>query len=210
MKIISHRGYWKSPSDKNTSVAFKLSFSLGFGTETDLRDQNSRIVISHDMPIFDAMPLEIFFDIYKNFPGSLPLALNIKADGLQTELMKLINAYEIENYFVFDMSVPDGLLYIQKKFQTYTRQSEYEKDPPFYELAKGVWIDEFHNHWIKNDEITKHINNGKSVSIVSPELHNRPYLEVWQQYKCLEEEIGKDKFMICTDFPELAQSYFNE
>lgn len=38
MKIISHRGFWHNPSEKNTEMAFCRSFELGFGTETDVRD----------------------------------------------------------------------------------------------------------------------------------------------------------------------------
>ena len=38
MQVISHRGYWKAASEKNTQTAFKRSFSLGYGTETDVRD----------------------------------------------------------------------------------------------------------------------------------------------------------------------------
>ena len=29
MRVISHRGFWKSPEEKNQPVAFKRSFDLG-------------------------------------------------------------------------------------------------------------------------------------------------------------------------------------
>ena len=50
MIVLSHRGYWKTAVEKNTPTAFKRSFELGFGTETDVRDRNGELVISHDMP----------------------------------------------------------------------------------------------------------------------------------------------------------------
>ena len=50
MQILSHRGFWKNLSERNTKVAFERSFNAGFGTETDLRDICGKIVISHDMP----------------------------------------------------------------------------------------------------------------------------------------------------------------
>ena len=50
MKILSHRGYWKAPIEKNTREAFVRSFALGFGTETDIRDYMGELVISHDIP----------------------------------------------------------------------------------------------------------------------------------------------------------------
>ena len=62
MRIISHRGYWNTPAEKNTIHAFQRSFALGFGTETDIRDLKGELVISHDMPIGDEIRFEDFLD----------------------------------------------------------------------------------------------------------------------------------------------------
>lgn len=210
MIVISHRGYWLNPSEKNTSKAFKRSFSLGFGTETDIRDRNSKLVISHDMADKKSITVDEFFEIYKDFKASLPLALNIKADGLQTELKLLLTKYKVENYFVFDMAVPDGLQYAKQKFQIFTRHSEYESQPPYYDIAQGVWLDEFNGHWISDEIIEMHLRQNKALCIVSPDLHKRDHQQEWKHYKDLEAKIGKDKIMLCTDFPEQAQEYFNE
>jgi glycerophosphoryl diester phosphodiesterase len=210
MIILSHRGCWQKAEDKNSRKAFERSFSIGVGTETDVRDHNSRLVISHDMPSSDCMMLEDFFDLYKGYQSSLHLALNIKSDGLQTELARLLSDFDIENYFVFDMAVPDGLLYLKQKFRTFTRQSEYESPPAYYELAQGIWLDEFNGHWICDDVIEQHLEQSKALCIVSPELHKRDHWQEWQHYKQLENRIGKNRIMLCTDFPEKAGEYFNE
>nr|WP_315848238.1 hypothetical protein [uncultured Rhodoferax sp.] len=209
MIILSHRGYWKDASEKNTRIAFERSFSLGFGTETDLRDRDGRLVISHDMAGPSAMPLEEFFGIYQESAKQLPLALNIKADGLQAELKRMLLAYDIHNYFVFDMAVPDGLLYARQDFRTYTRHSEFETTPAYYDLAGGVWLDEFAGHWITDAVIEKHLDKSKSICIVSPDLHKRDNAKEWKHYRQLEEKIGTNRLMLCTDFPEQAQEYFN-
>ena len=93
MKILSHRGYWKSDNEKNTRIAFERSFLLGFGTETDIRDLNGELVISHDPPVSERNYVTAidFFKLYKSLGDGLQLALNIKSDGLQEKLMKLIN-----------------------------------------------------------------------------------------------------------------------
>jgi hypothetical protein len=210
MKIISHRGYWQTASEKNTKVAFERSFSLGYGTETDLRDHNSRVVISHDMAHQASMPAEVFFEIYKSFGKPLPLALNVKADGLQNEVERLLKEYEIDNYFLFDMAVPDGVLYIRMKLNAYTRQSEFEPTPAYYDSAAGVWLDEFEDHWISKNTITQHRANGKAVCIVSPELHGRDQCIAWEHYRDLEKDIGGDYLMLCTDMPEKAHAFFNQ
>jgi len=109
MGILSHRGLWRAPEEKNTTAAFLRSFELGFGTETDIRDCDGKLVISHDPPEARAepLPLHVFLDLYDRHGNGLPLALNIKADGLQSRVCDHITAYGIRNYFCFDMSVPD-------------------------------------------------------------------------------------------------------
>lgn len=209
MIIISHRGYWKSVKEKNTLEAFKRSFQLGFGVETDVRDFDGRLVISHDPSNSDCLSLEHFFSLYRKHSFCSKLALNIKSDGLQLHIKDLLNNYGIENYFLFDMSVPDGLLYLNNNMVVLTRQSEYEKLPSYYELADGLWIDEFHGHWVTDEIIENHLENGKVVCLVSPELHNRDYLSEWSHYKSIEKKIGKNIMMICTDYPEEAEEFFN-
>lgn len=210
MQILSHRGYWLKPEQKNTQVAFEHSFALGFGTETDVRDYQGKLVISHDIATKNSILLEEFLTLYKKYSANLPLALNIKADGLQENLKSELKYFDIENYFVFDMSVPDGLMYLKAGLKTFTRQSEYEKQPSFYEEASGVWLDEFHSHWIDLNVIKQHLQHGKRVCIVSPDLHKRDHLFEWQHYKDIITYLDYDvsNLMICTDYPEEARRFF--
>lgn len=210
MTILSHRGYWTKFSEKNTTFAFEQSFSLGFGTETDIRDFKGELVISHDIADKDCISVKKMFEIYNKYDKTLPLALNIKSDGLQIKLKELLEKFNILNYFVFDMSVPDGLGYLKQNIKAFTRESEYEQIPSFYNEAYGIWLDEFQGHWITKEVIKKHIKNGKQICIVSPDLHKREYKKEWQHYKEIEKELGIEGFMICTDYPEEARSFFNE
>ena len=210
MRVLSHRGYWKEEKEKNKPIAFERSFSLGFGTETDIRDYKGELVISHDIANQNCIGVKEFFEIYNKYDNTLPLALNIKADGLQVKLKELLREYNITNYFVFDMSVPDGLVYLKHNIKTYTRESEYEKIPSFYNEACGIWLDEFQGHWIDKVTIGKHIKNNKQICIVSPDLHKREYEKEWQEYKNIGKELGVDDLMICTDYPEDAKEFFNE
>ena len=118
----------------------------------------------------------------------MPLALNIKSDGLQVKLKCLIEKYRIENYFIFDMSLPDTLEYLAHGMKCFTRQSEYEKEPLFYDKAVGVWLDEFHTDWITEEIIRYHYRNNKKICIVSPDLHKREYEKEWQHYKEIEKK----------------------
>lgn len=209
MIVLSHRGYWKAETEKNTEEAFHRSFKLGFGTETDIRDRNGDLVISHDPASSEAITLDCFLGIYASYPESPTLALNIKSDGLHKKIKMALDAHNIENYFVFDMAVPDGILYANMQMNAFTRLSEYEKTPAFYDLAVGVWLDEFHGHWINEQVIVEHLRAGKKVCIVSPELHKRDYMNEWRHYKEITSKINDQGLMICTDFPEDAEEFFN-
>lgn len=191
-------------------AAFERSFKNGLGLETDVRDYKGQLVVSHDIPNENSISMETFLNLYKSIGDNLYLALNIKSDGLQSVLSDLIQQFEVKNYFVFDMSVPDGLNYLRKNMNVFTRQSEFETTPSFYNEAEGVWLDEFNSHWITDEVIKKHLMAEKKICIVSPELHGRSYNEEWRMYKKIEQELKPEAMMLCTDFPEKAKKYFNE
>jgi len=208
MQIISHRGYWKTPQEKNKMVAFERSFKMGFGTETDLRDAAQQVVISHDMADETAITFEAFLHLFAQYDAQLPLALNIKADGLHNEVERQLKATGIEHYFFFDMSVPDTLLYAKAGLNFFSRQSEYEPEPALYADAAGIWLDAFDNQWYDAELINKHLDNGKQLAIVSPELHQRPYQQLWE-FLMLNEFNKSEQIILCTDVPEEASSFFN-
>ena len=124
MRIISHRGFWKTPSEKNTVVAFQRSFDLGFGLETDLRDHMGQLVISHDIVNNGEISFSNLLSLSEKY--KLLLALNIKSDGLAKLVSKAMIGYDRKNWFVFDMSIPDHLQYNKLGTNVYCRSSEYE------------------------------------------------------------------------------------
>jgi hypothetical protein len=206
MKIISHRGYWLEAVEKNTNLSFERSFKLGFGTETDIRDYNGELVISHDIPSASSITIDDFFKLCIS-QSNILLALNIKSDGLQSVLKNKLEEFNIQNYFVFDMSVPDTIAYIKNGIKYFSRQSEYEIDPIFYNQSEGVWLDSFNEQWFDLDLILNHIHNGKKVAFVSPELHGRDQLSLWKFIKA-NNLFELNEVILCTDFPELASKYF--
>ena len=90
INIISHRGFWNNQIKKNSFESFNKSLSLGFGIETDFRDFNGGLVISHDVPKNDFIDSDRFFKLLSSYKNSLPVAINIKSDGLQDLLMSYL------------------------------------------------------------------------------------------------------------------------
>ena len=82
MIILAHRGYWKKAVEKNTEKALKKAFEKGYGIESDIRDYDQKLVISHDPANSSNMPAEALFEELLKYDNKLCFALNIKADGL--------------------------------------------------------------------------------------------------------------------------------
>ncbi len=207
MEIISHRGYWKHINEKNTLNSFECSFNNKLGTETDLRDYCGEIVISHDIPDSACLSLNNFFETYLKYDDTLTLALNIKSDGLVKKIQSSIVDYKIQNYFVFDMSIPDTLSYIENNIKFYTRQSEFEMVPSFYNFATGIWLDSFNTIWYDNKVIESHLRENKRVAIVSSDLHKRDNKDLWELIK-INNFHNNDNILLCTDLVDEAKNYF--
>ena len=207
MEIIAHRGFWRKKTDQNTIGAFKLALNNHFGIETDIRDQNGQLVISHDIPKKKSIKLHELFKIYSLNSSYCTLALNIKADGLQKELLKLIKKYHIKNYFIFDMSIPESIKYSKTPLNNYMRLSEYEKDYKNF-VFKGLWIDQFKSDWISPKQIKILLKSKIDICLVSSELHQRDQKQLWKMI--LRNNIYKYKnFSLCTDFPSEARKFFD-
>jgi glycerophosphoryl diester phosphodiesterase len=202
MNVISHRGYWKTAEEKNSAVAFKRSFELGFGTETDVRDLDGALVISHDMPTRGAMAFAEFLALTE---GGLPLALNIKSDGLAESLREAMASYDRSAWFVFDMSVPDMRKHIKVGNPVFARISEVEQAPVWIDECEGFWLDQFDSEWFDLDFVSKLLDTGKRVCVVSSELHCRDYSTLWRMLQSLAD---CDNLMLCTDMPEEAKDFF--
>ncbi|MEO1616100.1 MAG: hypothetical protein AAFV88_09640 [Planctomycetota bacterium] len=209
---LAHRGFWHQPSEKNTQIAFKRALEADFGIETDLRDHGGIPVISHDPPNGPVeLTFEQFLQLYKEQDSDATLALNIKADGLAAPVKRLLRDYEVQRYFVFDMSIPDMLHYLRAGLATFCRQSEYE-NPGFLAAEdgipaiQGIWLDSFRSIWYSTDVIRVHLQQGRDVCLVSPELHRRDHASTWDQWRhFVAQTITEDmhgKLLLCTDYPD--------
>ncbi|MEI6335430.1 MAG: hypothetical protein WCS87_12785 [Methylococcaceae bacterium] len=205
MKIISHRGYWHNVPEKNTETAFRRSFALNFGTETDVRDCLCELVISHDMPRGGEMPLTTLISLMGK--DEQLLAINIKADGLAKLLCKTMANYNRANWFVFDMSIPDTREHLAVSNPVFARMSEVEQEPVWLDRIEGIWLDSFEDEWFDQTLIKSLFNKGKRVCVVSSELHGRDHSLLWSKLLPLARE---DRLILCTDIPEQAREFFGE
>lgn len=192
-------------------AALELALSHGFGIETDLRDRDGQLVISHDMAREGCITCASFFERYVESGQNSVLALNIKADGLAGELKALLERFSITNYYVFDMSVPDTIGYLKSDMNVLARHSNLEPEAPFEGERAGVWCDSFNETPASIDIALAEVRSGRVGILVSPELHGRPHQQAWDSWKQAYGELAddeKDLMMICTDLPDEAHANF--
>jgi len=218
--IIAHRGLWKGTQEQNSLRALINALDQGFGFETDIRDSCGEIVVSHEPPT-KANKLLLLKELVTGLlaverpPGNLPvLALNIKSDGLSTQLCEQISditrKYKI--YF-FDMAVPDMLSYEKEKLPILARISEVEKSiKQLIDISSGIWLDSFSAYeWITQEKLVEICKLKSPVIVVSPELHQRnDYERFWKHLKKFIDDhpdFATD-IALCTDFPEKAFNFF--
>jgi hypothetical protein len=203
MKLLAHRGQWLEREEMNSFHAFERAWSNGYGIETDLRDLDGAVVISHDPPERGVRSLDEFLAGYAARGAGTPLALNIKADGL-LPLLKRSALVGDGQWFAFDMSIPETIRYVKEGFAFYSRVSEYEGEAAVLENSAGAWLDSFRSEWWSLDLLVSLAQHAKRVCVVSPELHGRAHHERWAMLR--ETFLASPAcFSICTDFPQEAR-----
>jgi hypothetical protein len=213
MILLAHRGVWSSKPQQNSLGAFRAAFDAGWGVELDVRDFVGGLVISHDPPLAGEPTFDAVLELAGRYAHPRWIAVNIKADGLAAAVAEALARHGIGHAFVFDMSVPDALHHLKRGTRTFTRHSEYETVPSFYDAAEGIWLDAFEAPMVAPDRLVEHLRAGKRVALVSPELHGKPYRDAWTAWK--DALAGADlppetagRAMLCTDHPAEAEAFF--
>lgn len=177
MQIIAHR---------RNSIEELKSTPEEYGIEIDLRSYGNRLIVHHE-PFTDAEDFEEWIKYYNH----KTLILNVKEEGIEYRVKKIVEEKGIEDYFFLDLSFP----YLIKMTNTgekrvAVRFSEYESIEMVLSLAakvKWVWIDCFTKISI-NRHIYKKLKAKKfKLCFVSPDLQNRANeIEEYREYLSIE------------------------
>jgi hypothetical protein len=206
MELIAHRGLWSKTNSKNSLKSLKIALFNNIHIETDIRDYNGEIYISHD-PInanSNQILLRDLISAHKQLKSKSKIFLNVKSDGLLTLMRDEI--FLKNKLFFFDMSTPELVIYLKNKMDILIRKSDVEDYKIHNNLYSGYWIDSFYdNQWFfkKNRTILKN----KFYSFVSPELHQKDHLDFWKQLSKLNHH---KNIYLCTDLVYQASIFFNK
>tara|TARA_Y100000589_G_scaffold256973_1_gene246178 strand:+ start:383 stop:967 length:585 start_codon:yes stop_codon:yes gene_type:complete len=192
MIIIEHR--------VNTKI--KLSkISPKNGVEIDLRTNKNKIILSHD-PFKNGISLEEWLKFFKHDF----LVLNVKEDGLESEILDLLKKNKIERFFFLDQSFPSIIKSTKaNEKRCAIRISEYESIETAVSLrgkVEWIWIDHFSKFPLNFKEYKYLIDLGFKTCIVSPELQNGN-LDIAKE---LRNKLSKENIRfnaVCTKNPEI-------
>ena len=194
-EIISHR--------INTIKQLRLTPSC-FGVEIDLRSRGSRIILQHD-PFCKGESLERWLKYYQH--GTI--ILNVKEEGLEKEVLRILSEHHVRDYFFLDVSFPFLIaLSKQGKKKLAVRFSEYESLDTVLRmkgLAEYVWVDCFSRLPLNRKNYNEIKKAGFKICIVSPELQKHPISQISVYAAFLKEQkIVVDA--VCTKHPDLWET----
>ena len=198
MILINHRV---------NSISKLLKTSIEFGVEADLRSENKKIYLHHD-PFKKGESFEKWIKYYKH----KILILNVKEEGLEDMVIKILKKNKIKNFFFHDQTF-STLLKNMFKTRVSIRFSEYEdlkKKNYLFKKIRWLWLDNF-NQIELSKKFYNYLKNKKvKICMVSPELIKK---KRQNEIKNIINNLKKNKFnldAVCTKKPKLWRALLNE
>lgn len=171
-----------------------------FGVEIDLRSNKSRIYLHHD-----PFKKGVDFSKWLKFYNHKLLVLNVKEEGLEKIISKILKKKKIYNYFFHDQTF-SSMLKNMKSNKVSVRFSEYEKLEKrifLFKYIKWIWIDNF-THLPKDKKFYTFLKKNKiKTCIVSPELVKISRKKEISQLRKENKKFGFTFDAVCTKKPLL-------
>lgn len=182
MIVCKHRINTLEPGDSSLGIEFDVREGPG-GT----------ILVTHD-PWTSGPELATFLAAHRH----TFYIVNIKCEGIEYEVLRLLKDANIENFFLLDCSFPMiHKLSLKGETRLALRFSEYEEFRRMQGRAQWVWVDVFSRIPLGPKDCDELHALGYKLCLVSPELQQQPEkLETYKQL--LEGHLD----MVCTKFPE--------
>lgn len=169
-----------------------------YGVELDIRYEADRLILHHD-PFVTGEDFDQYLEHYKH----RFIILNLKTEGIEEAVLKLMQKHNIDDYFMLDLSLPYLVKYANKGVKKMAvRYSEYEPIElamSFKNKLDWLWLDCF-THLPLNMEQYQKLKQNFKLALVSPELQGHG-LEQIENYKKQLKDMEIDA--VCTKRPDL-------
>ena len=184
------------------TIALLEKTPSNFGVEIDIRSNGKSLILHHD-PFEQG---ELFEDWIRSYHHGT-LILNVKEEGLESSVLKLMNQYKINDFFFLDQSFP----FLRKtavmgESRCAIRVSEYENIETVLSLSgmvDWVWVDCFTRFPLNKDEANRLKNSGFKLCFVSPELQGREKRSQVIEFRHQIEQLGIKGDAVCTKYTDL-------
>jgi len=193
MIFVSHR--------RNTLEELRDTPSK-YGVEVDIRSYGDQLIIHHD-PFRKGVIFGEWIAAYQH----RTLILNVKEEGLEERLIKLMQKYNIADFFFLDQSFPFLVKWANAgEPRCAARVSEFESIDTAFSLAgkiNWIWVDCFTKFPLSYVDAQRLKGKGFRLCIVSPELQGRnAELEIpMLATQLLDQNIEIDA--VCSKRPDL-------
>ncbi len=184
-----------------------LEIPSNYGVEIDLRTYHGEVVVQHDI-FSDGEP---FTKWLKSFHHKF-LIINVKEEGLEVTINKLLDSYSIKDWAYLDQSFPYLVKeLLQGNTKTMVRVSEFEDiqtaknfaSASFVEKPDWIWLDSFMGNYPNSGDIQELDGLGYRFMVVSPELQGRHDQSEIQKVKDAFFKAGVKITGVCTKEPKL-------
>ena len=175
-----------------------------FGVEIDLRSDKKNIYLHHD-PFKKGVLFKKWIKYYKH----KIMVLNVKEEGLEKSILKILKKYRIKNFFFHDQTF-STLLKNMSKTKVSVRYSEFENlknIKHLFKRIKWIWIDNFSGIKLEKKFYSYLKRKKVKICLVSPELVKKSRIS---EVKKIILYLKKNNFTIdavCTKKPDLWTSY---
>ena len=192
MLIIKHR---------INSIDKLKNTNFNFGVEFDVRSHNKKIIVNHE-----PFKKSIFLNHYLKFFKHKFAIVNIKEEGIEKSVIKILKKNKIKKYFLLDVTIPQIYKLSRIKFNNFAlRLSKFENLKKINQLnskINWIWIDTFDAALPLKIRDIKLLKKKYKICLVSPELTGSNFKKV----RKLISKVKKSKINIdavCTKRAEL-------
>ena len=172
--------------------------SNDMGIELDIRYEGDKLILHHD-PFVTG---ELFEDLLKEYNHKM-IILNVKTEGIEDEVLRLLKKYNVKDYFFLDVSFP-ALIKLTRAGEKNIaiRFSEYEpmeQCMSVKSMVNWVWVDCFTKLPL-DDKVYKELKSNFKICLVSPELQKHSTDKI-KEFKTIIKNYEIDA--ICTKVPDV-------
>jgi len=175
---------------------------LDLGVEVDIRSNGNDLILHHD-------PFEggVLFKNWLKYFSHKTIILNVKEEGLELRVLKLMKENNISDFFFLDQSFPFLLkTVLLGETRCAVRVSEYEDIQTALSLSNmidWVWVDCFTKFPLNANDANKLIDSGFKLCFVSPELQGRTERSYITEFQKKIELLGIKGDAVCTKHTDL-------